>query len=153
LIVRDLSDEVVIYDTVSEQGHCLNPTAASVWRLADGSRTPADIARLLSDEAGATITEAVVWYALEELQRDTLLEEGAGSSSDSLSKERMSRSNMLKLVGAAVAVPVIATVAASPAYAAGSCNSPCSPGQTGNCPHSICPNCVQQGGSGHICHT
>lgn len=151
LIVRDLADEIVVYDPAREKALCLNPTAALVWKHADGHRTPADIARLISEESGAQIDEQVVWQALGQLHRDSLLDEAVESTSALkavISNERVSRGKMMKLVGAAVAVPVVASIAASPAYAAFSCGHTC--GASSECPQqtgSPCPSCAKPTGS------
>src|SRR5436309_304107 len=38
LIIRDLTDEVVLYDRKTRRAHCLNPIASAVWKLCDGAR-------------------------------------------------------------------------------------------------------------------
>lgn len=155
LVVRELADEIVIYDTERDKAHCLNPTAAFVWKHADGRRTPAEIAQLFAVESGAELDEKVVWYALGQLHQDNLLEEASDSASDlaaSVTRERISRKNMLKLVGAAAAVPVVATVVSSPAYAAGSCNALCTVNT--DCTSTYCGTCKGAGTGATTCqHT
>jgi hypothetical protein len=69
LIVEELGDdELLIYDTKTDEGHCLNPAAARVWRRCDG-RTPADgLSAQLGLDAGT------VDQALTELEACELLE-------------------------------------------------------------------------------
>ena len=45
LVVRDLPDELLVYDLDRHQAHCLNRTAASVFRDADGTRSLDDLGR------------------------------------------------------------------------------------------------------------
>ena len=45
LVVDDLPDEVLVYDLDRHQAHCLNRTAALVWRHCDGQTTVKEIAR------------------------------------------------------------------------------------------------------------
>jgi hypothetical protein len=45
LLIRNLSDSVVIHDPGSLESHSLNRTAAEIIRLADGTRNLASIAR------------------------------------------------------------------------------------------------------------
>src|SRR5512143_2053997 len=70
LVVRNLPGEVVVYDTESHRAHCLNATAAFVFRHADGRRTAADIAALLGPGADAELVHA----ALDQLAEAGLLE-------------------------------------------------------------------------------
>ncbi len=39
LIVKELPDETLIYDLDSDKAHCLNQTAALVWKNCDGTRS------------------------------------------------------------------------------------------------------------------
>ena len=39
LVVEQIGDEILIYDTVNNCAHTLNRTAALVWKLCDGKRT------------------------------------------------------------------------------------------------------------------
>ena len=38
LLVQEVPDEVLVYDTASHKAHCLNRTAAVVWRRATARR-------------------------------------------------------------------------------------------------------------------
>jgi len=76
LIVRELDDEVVVFDPVSSNAHNLNPTAAAILLLCDGTRDPGEIAREVArtfsvDEEKA---RADVAKALEEFQTRGLIE-------------------------------------------------------------------------------
>ena len=68
LVVRDLPGETVVYDRDSHQAHCLNRTAALVFRNADGRRTVGDLARLLATETGAGVDHDVVRATLDRLR-------------------------------------------------------------------------------------
>ncbi|MDQ5844969.1 MAG: PqqD family protein, partial [Acidobacteriota bacterium] len=48
LIVKELEDETLVYDQETDQAHCLNETAALVWKNCDGRNSVNEIARLLS---------------------------------------------------------------------------------------------------------
>ena len=50
LIVRRTGDELLILDTVKDQIHQLNPSAAFVWEKLDEGLSDGDISRLLSVE-------------------------------------------------------------------------------------------------------
>jgi hypothetical protein len=74
LIVQELPTEVLIYDKQSHRAHCLNASAASVFKSADGSRSVTEIARAASKSLGAPFSEDLAWLALDELERNALLE-------------------------------------------------------------------------------
>ena len=73
LVVRELGDETLVYDLKSHKAHCLNRTAALVWKSCDGRRTIREIAAAVGREAGAQVDERVVWLGLERLNRVRLL--------------------------------------------------------------------------------
>ena len=67
LVVRDLPGEIVVYDLDRHQAHCLNRTAASVFRGADGTRSLDDLGVLLGDAFDRAEREADVRMALDQL--------------------------------------------------------------------------------------
>lgn len=151
LIVEELDGETLVYDTDRDRAHCLNSTAARVWKLCNGRRTPGDIARQLHKEIRkhnpvsqpqpdtATIdsTEDLVWLALDQLNRDHLLIEGFATPR----VPPISRRQALRRVGigAAIAIPIVASITAPTAVQAGTCghtNSNCTTGA--ECCSGIC---------------
>ena len=70
LLVQDVDNEVVVYDTARKRAHHLNPSAASVWRLLDGSRSINAIAAELG------VAESVVGLAIDDLANAGLLDTG-----------------------------------------------------------------------------
>jgi hypothetical protein len=118
LILQELPDELLIYDQRTHRAHCLNASAASVFRIADGSRSIDEIARAAGESLGAPLGEDLVWLALEELDANDLLE--APLSRD---VPRPTRREVLAVGAAsgaaAVMLPmVLAITAPTPAYAA-----------------------------------
>src|SRR6266545_8256151 len=73
LLVKELPCEVLVYDLARDRAHCLNETAAFVWKRCDGRNTTRDIALLLGKKANATIDEKIVWLALDQLADNDLL--------------------------------------------------------------------------------
>jgi hypothetical protein len=116
-IARELDAEVVIYDPERHKGHCLNSTAAAVWKLCDGRQSSSDIAKLLSDQFSAHIDEQVVQLALQQLGAAHLLEQPG------LRVKPPSRRAALRriTVGAAVALPLITSMVAPEPANAQSC--------------------------------
>jgi hypothetical protein len=117
LVINELPEEIVIYDKESHKAHCLNQTAAMIWKRCDGRTTPARIAASLQLELNAPISEDLVWYAIEQLEKDDLLMEKVVRSRSSAG---LSRRELIKRLGlaAAVAVPLITTMVAPTAVEA-----------------------------------
>lgn len=142
LIVKELADETLVYDTQRDKAHCLNSTAALVWRNCDGKRTVDQLRELMEKDAGAPVPEEMIWLALDQLETFKLLD---GAPVKPLQLSGMSRRNLVKRIGfAAIAIPVIISISAPPASAQGSAFAPgacCgSPGQcaSGNCAQGPC---------------
>jgi len=129
LIIDDLPDEVLVYDLDRHNAHCLNSTAALVWRRCNGKTRPAEIARHLQSELDQPFNEELVWLALRQLDKIHLLAEPIGLPPKLAG---MSRREMVRALGIAAAVPLVITsiVAPTPGQAAtclahgASCNPP-----------------------------
>jgi hypothetical protein len=139
LIVRELPDELLVYDLVRDKAHCLNQTAALVWKSCDGETPVARIAQRLERELKAPVDERVVWYALDQLGRDHLLEVRTALP---VVLAGMTRRQMVRALGVAalVALPVVTTIVApTPAQATtcGGSGAPCTT-SANCCPPSIC---------------
>ncbi len=119
LVIREMPDEVLVYDLKTHAAHCLNQTAALVWKYCDGKNTVTDIAELVALEANTAVDEAAVWLALQRLGKANLLEERVMPP---IGSERMSRRETVKRLGMgfALAVPVVMSVVAPAAAAAAS---------------------------------
>jgi hypothetical protein len=131
LIIHELPDELLIYDKVRDLAHCLNQTAAFVWRACDGQRTPEEIARKLTTQLGVAVPEDVVLFALAQLEKIHLLEQREAIPA---SFARMSRRQMARSLGltAAVALPLITSILVPTPAKAATCiapGQPCSPVQ------------------------
>jgi hypothetical protein len=146
VIVRQLSDEFLLYDKATNKAHCLNQSAADIWHLCDGKRTVVDIARVLQKQSKSPVDEQMLWVALIEFQNAGLLR----NDIPGLHAGRgMSRRDAVRRVGAtaaALAVPVIASVLVPKAEAAVSCSTlggacnprPCCTGMLLSCVAHIC---------------
>ena len=110
LIVEELGEELLVYDTKADRGHSLSPEAARVWRRCDG-RTPTGG---LSAQLDLDIES--VKRALEELESCELLEAPAETGLGQTRRELSVK--MVKTAGAVAAAPMILSVAApTPAMA------------------------------------
>lgn len=115
LIVKELPDEILVYDTHRDKAHCLNSTAALVWKNCDGKRTVGELRELIEKDAGVPVPEEMVWLALDQLETFKLLEDAPAIP---LELSGMSRRSLVKRIGfAALALPVIISISAPPANA------------------------------------
>lgn len=131
LVIHELPDELLVYDKVSDLAHCLNQTAAFVWRACDGQRTPEEIARKLTTQLAVAVPEDVVLIALAQLEEIHLLEqrETIPTSVAGMSRRQVTRSLGLT---AAVALPLVTSILAPTPALAATCIAPgqsCSPVQ------------------------
>jgi hypothetical protein len=146
LIVKDLPDETLVYDLENDKAHCLNNTSALVWRHCDGQSSVSEIAQSLTAHTKTKVDDAVVWLALDQLQKFDLLEEVPAKPAHLAG---MNRRQLVRNVGlAALALPVIMSIAApAPAQTASQCAC-----TTPNCRPIGCPcgnpsDCVNPGGN------
>lgn len=144
LVVNELPEEIVVYDRGSHKAHCLNRTAALVWKRCDGRTTPARIAQLVGQDLNSRVGEDLVWYALEQLAKDRLLTEKvvprpSGDDAAAFTAARLSRRELVRRLGlaAVVALPLITTIVApTPVEAAASNCVQC--GAVLCCPPATC---------------
>ncbi len=127
LVTKEVAGELLIYDRTSDEAHCLNSTAALVWANCDGQTTIAELARLLEAELKTPVADEIVWLALTQLGKSSLLQEPWPRRSK---MEQISRRALVKRLGiaAAVTVPLVTSIVAPTAAAAASCltvSTPC----------------------------
>ena len=134
LVVQDVPNEVLVYDLESNKAHCLNQTAALVWRACDGKTSVPEIARLIGSQAGEKVSDDLVWLAIDQLHENGLL--GAQIQTKFAGQ---SRRDALKKIGMAsmVALPIIASLAAPKSVMA---NTSCSCANAGDCLGTTCPS-------------
>src|ERR1700730_16383743 len=143
LIIRELEEETLVYDVDTDKAHCLNQTAARIWKHCDGTSSVTQTCELLSQTMETTIDEKVVWYALEQFNKDGLLEEKIKPPA-AFKIAGMSRRRMVRTLGLAamVAIPLVTSIVAPTAVQAGaSClppDSSCNPDTIPCCPPNGC---------------
>ena len=120
LVIDELPDEVLVYDLERDQAHCLNRTAALVWRACDGNTSASEIARRIKVELDAPFNEEMVWLAIDQLEKLHLLDQSLTIPSQFT---RLSRRQMIRNLGlaAAIAVPVVTSIVAPTAVQAATC--------------------------------
>ncbi len=125
LVVQEMPDEVLVYDLDTNKAHCLNQSAAFVWKSCNGDNSITDIVRQFESNGTGKVTEDFVWLAIDQLNENGLLENEVAPRF-----QGQSRRQVLKTIGLAsmVAVPFIASLVA-PQSALGAISCACtSPG-------------------------
>lgn len=115
LIVKELVDEVLVYDSKRSKAFCLNKTSSVIWKSCDGKTSIADMSAALH-RIDPSIEESVVWFALKQLEADGLLDQPIVAP---VAAASITRSELMKRLGIAAAlIPFVATlVAPTPAKA------------------------------------
>jgi hypothetical protein len=109
LIVRELPDEILVYDLKCDRAHCLNKTSAMVWKHCDGKMTTRQMAGLLEREFGTSVDNDLILLALSQLRKFDLLER---TRSAIRTRKPSRRDVALKYLPAALALPVILSIVA-----------------------------------------
>lgn len=140
LVIQEMPDEVLVFDTKTNKAHCLNETAAFVWKSCNGANSIADITKAFGNQSGKPVDENLVWLAIDQLNENNLLAENMPADFSG-----QSRREVIKRIGlaAVIALPIISSLVAPSAALAVTCsgtpNSPCvgngNPGRCcgGNC--------------------
>ncbi|MGH9820314.1 MAG: PqqD family protein, partial [Pyrinomonadaceae bacterium] len=127
LVVQDMPDEVLVYDLDSNKAHCLNGSAAFIWKSCDGKTSVSDIAHSFKAHSGDAVSEDFVWLAIDQLNSNSLLEKDITSKFSG-----QSRRDVIKKIGLAsvIAIPIVASlVTPNSVYALVSCGC----GNPGEC--------------------
>src|SRR5258705_6949561 len=110
LVIKELPDETLVYDRERDKAHCLNSTAALVWKNCDGKRTITQLRELLETDAGSPVPVEMVWLALDPLESFQLLDD---APLQQFHLAGMFRRSLGETVGFAVlAFPVILSISA-----------------------------------------
>jgi hypothetical protein len=142
LVVEELPDEVLVYDLRTDEAHCLNQTAALIWKNCDGQKSVGEIAALVEQELKSPVSEQVVMLGLEELSVYRLLTE---KTWEAPTKARLSRRELVKKLGltAAIGLPIIISITAPTAAQAATVDPCVAPsGRPEGCPCSNDNECA-----------
>jgi len=145
LTVQGFKDELLIYDWERDEAHCLNRTAALVWKHCDGHTSVAQITSRLGEEIedNAVADERLVWYALKQFERDHLLESKLDLPAGMLASINvgLNRRQLIRTLGltAMVTLPLVTSIVAPTPAQAASCiaaGQPCA--TSAQCCNGIC---------------
>ncbi len=119
LVIQELPDEILVFDLETNKAHCLNQTAAFVWKSCDGEKSVTDIVRLLGVESGNPVPEDLVWLAIDQLNENNLL---TGQAKPDFKNQ--TRREIIKKVGlaAVIALPLVSSLVAPTAALAAGCS-------------------------------
>ena len=59
LVIQELSDEILVYDLNSNKAHCLNLTAAFIWKACNGKNSINEIVSNFEKQTGGKIANLV----------------------------------------------------------------------------------------------
>jgi len=109
LVVQDVANESLVYDESSHEAHCLNKSAALVWRHCDGRTTVDEMVAILHRSLGTPTDPAVVELALEQLQTAGLVNERVVSFTGQPNMARRRLLSRLSVAGMAMALAPLVT--------------------------------------------
>ena len=109
LVIQEMPDEVLVYDLDTNKAHCLNQTAAFVWKSCNGRNSVAEITKLVGDDSGSAVPEDLVWLAIDQLSEKNLL-----ANSLKANFNGSTRREVIKKIGlaAVIGIPVVASLTA-----------------------------------------
>jgi hypothetical protein len=139
LVIKELPNETLVYDLERDEAHCLNQTAALVWKRCDGKTTIAKMTSLLQEQSDTSVSADVVWLAVKQLRQFHLVE---SYDEETVATPSVSRRNLvLKYAPAALVLPLIMSISA-PTAAQASTNPACAtPPFPQGCSCSSDPDC------------
>jgi hypothetical protein len=113
IVVQNLRDEVLIYDTITNQAFCLNETSSKVFNHCDGATSFEELKRKYR------FTDELIYLAIDELKAKNLLDSAANYETPFAG---MNRREVIRQVGFAtmIALPFISSMIAPTAANAGS---------------------------------
>jgi len=152
LIIEQVGDETLVYDLRNDRAHCLNPSAALVWELADGQTDTEAITEEVREKFGPETDPIIIDYALTRLGRAHLLEAQAGAA-----RSGLTRRDVVRRLGraAAISLPLVTSILAPTAARAQSTIPDATCGQAdtvGKCCAGTGKKCRNRGKSGFDCN-
>ncbi len=141
LLVEEIHDETVVFDTRSREAHCLSPLAAAVFAHCDGETSIDDLASLASERLGEPVDPERVRDALALLEERSLLDT-VGQQDDGLSRRQMIKRSAVT-GGLVASAPLITSV--FPPTAAAAATATC--GGPPPAPTVLCCPCTTGSGT------
>lgn len=108
IVVQEVDGELLIYDLAIDKAFCLNSTSRLVWQASDGNKSTAEIADFVSKKLNLPASEDLIWFALEQLKKENLIENGSLETSPF---KGMKRREVIRKVGLSTYCPAFNYVA------------------------------------------
>jgi len=120
MILRELNDECLLYDEITNHAHCLNQFAAEVWKLCDGTNNIAEITLALGEKLNSRVEEHLIWMAVRRFQKCGLLLNAIPELSGTYA---LSRRELARKLGrsAVIAFPLVTSIVVPTPAIAASC--------------------------------
>lgn len=111
LVIQEMDGEILVYDLQTYKAFCLNQTSGLVWQNCDGKKNTSEIAKELEKTFGTAVNEDVIWYALDQLNSEGLLEKNEEIPNKFAG---LSRREAVRRIGlaSAIALPIVAGMVA-----------------------------------------
>lgn len=144
LVIRELPDEVLVYDLKTNRAYCLNQSATLTWKHCDGKTSVADMTSILTAELNTRVDEDTVWLALKQLSKARLLDQPVVTP---MGKPGLSRREVIRKLGlgAAIAAPLVMSIIAPTAASAATCHETGFACANGNNVPTCCSKCCAGG--------
>ena len=140
LVIQEVGGEVLVYDLRTNKAICLNQTSALVWQNCDGKKNALEISKDIEKQLGSAVSEDLVWFAVNQLQKEKLLTE----DKEIVNKfEGLNRREVIKKIGltSMIALPIVSgLIAPTAAMAQSAAMCSCPNGQACNA-----TSCVNSG--------
>lgn len=119
LVIQEMPEEILVFDLKTNKAHCLNQTAALVWKSCDGKNSIPNIAQILELQSGDKVQEDLIWLAIDQLNENDLLVEGFAPAF-----KNQTRRQVIKKVGlaAVIALPLVSSLVAPTTASAVACS-------------------------------
>lgn len=128
IVVKELPDELLIYDLDKNKAFCLNKTARLIMDECDGVSTIEEAVKSLNRKLKTNISEEMIWMVIEQLKKADFIEQDYQVP---IETTRVTRRKILQSAAAlGIALPMITTLVAPMAVNA---QSGCIPIEGGRC--------------------
>src|SRR5580704_15877966 len=113
LLIEEVAGELLIYDVSTDRAHCLNESAAAIWRHCDGNSSVDKLAKHLFPSLAPSDAKSLVGVGLERLRRRRLVASSTTRSpAVDLSKRQLLKKVALMAAAAGVVAPLVSSVVA-----------------------------------------
>ncbi len=153
LVVKELPNELLIYDLEKNKAFCLNETARLIMDECDGKTSIGDAVASLNRKLKSNLSEEMIWMVVEQFKKSNFLK---GDYEIPIETTKVTRRKILQSAATlGIALPIVTSlVAPTAAHAQSGCpgnGQPCQINGGGECCENlICIN-TESGPTGFTC--